>query len=161
MLADVVRRPAGAKLRAAGRQLTDKIAECAVIGVTTSAGVQDGYGLIGCAVPVEMERTGPVVEKDEPGVVSRTCRAEIHIGVQGVAELIGGEDVEASVAYKCRGTGDRVQRQKHARANVLLRSRVTSRRPTALTGSAGQVKEMRAFRIVELQRPSKALQDAL
>src|SRR2546425_7803375 len=102
VLAHVVGRPTGPELVATGGQLTDQVRQCAVVRVTASSSVQDRYGFVGRPVPVEIKGAGAVVEEDEPGVVGRTCRVVVNIAIQGVAELIGGEDVQAPVDDKCR-----------------------------------------------------------
>jgi hypothetical protein len=82
-------------------------------------------------------------------------------GVEGVAEVVGGEDVEAAVAGERGHLGHRLQEALHAGA-YLGRGGGAARRPwRGGVGSARQVEEVGAFDVVELQGASDSVQHAV
>jgi len=145
----VVRCPPHAELRAPGRQLTDQIGQCAVVRVTAGLSAQAADGGVGDAVPVAIELGGAPVEEDEPGEVHRPGRVEERRGVQGVAELVGGQDVQPAVAQERGDRGHRVEDVLHARAYQLPRGRAPNR--SSRVRGPDEVDQVRAFYVVELE----------
>ena len=80
-------------------------------------------------------------------------------GVQGAAELVGAQRVEAAVLGEGRRGGHRVEQPLHARTDGL-RGRAA---PTAggRPAGVGEVEQMRAFRVVEPERIRQRVQDAV
>ena len=63
------------------------------------------------ALPVDVELAGAGLKEDVPGVVDGTgaCGPAEHVRVQGVAELVGGQDVDAGVENERRCAGEPVE----------------------------------------------------
>ena len=86
--------------------------------------------------------------------------AEIFVGgcVEGAAELVGGEDVEAAIAHDGRRAGHGVEDALDLRPNARL-GRASS------GGAAGvateEVDEVSAFGVVELERLGDAVDDVV
>ena len=120
MGADVVRGPADAELVAAGGEFADEVGEAFVVGVASCGGSEDGDGVVGDGVPVDEELRRPRVEEQEAGRVRWLYRIVEHVGVEGVAEPVSGEDVQATVADVRRGAGHRVEDLLHRRADAFL-----------------------------------------
>ena len=79
---------------------------------------------------------------------------------QGAAERVGGDDVEASVAHEGRGGGHRVEESLHPRPHlVFARSAAPGRR--GVVGGAGQIEQVGAFGLVELQGTGDSFEDAV
>ena len=133
--------------------------EAAVVGVAAGFGAQDGDGVVGDGVPVDEELGRPRVEEQEPGHVGRLHRIVEHVGVEGVAEPVGGEDVEPAVAHVGGGAGHRVEDLLHRRPHPFL-GRTPPRRPARGRG-ADEVEQVGAFGFVELQRARDAFEDVL
>ena len=102
VVADVVRRPPGAELVAAGGQLADEVRELRVVRVAAGLGAQVRDEVRGGALPVGVEVLRGGVEEGEAGAVGRLLAALEHRRVQGAAERVGGEVVEAAVAHDRR-----------------------------------------------------------
>ena len=153
--ADVVRGPADAEVLAARRELADEVGEVAVVRIAAGLGAQHRDGVVGGALPVEEEAPGPRVEEDEPAVVGRPAGREVHLGVEGEAEPVGGEDVQAAVLHERRRAGHRVEDALHARPDALLGGGTAAparRRP----GGTGEVEQVRALGLVELRGHGRA-----
>src|SRR5918995_6099780 len=75
------------------------------------------------------------------------------------SELIGGERIEASVLCDGRRAGDRVEQPLHARTDVLLGRAAATR--SARLGRTGEVVEVDALCLVELQSPRKRFEHGL
>jgi hypothetical protein len=79
------------------------------------------------------------------------------MGVEGAAEAVGGQDVEAAVADECGGVGHGVQDAQDA----------VGYRPAGALGAAGgpvgcgagQVVKMGAFGVVELEGAGDGVED--
>ena len=127
--------------------------------VATGSPAQDRDALAGHALPVGVERLRSRVEEDEAGVVHRPRGRGVQLGEQRAPELVGGEDVEALVADEGGRVGDRVECPLDLRPDALLRPTATRPRQRGLR-SAGEVEEMSALGVVELERPSQRLQHA-
>ena len=156
---DVVRGPADPELVASGGQLTDQVGELAVVGVAAGFGAQAADGGVGDAVPVAIELGRGGVEEDESGEVDRAVRVDERRGVQRVAELVGGQDVQPPVAHE-RGSADhRVKETLHTGPHPLLGWPATRR--TGGICCTHEVGQVRAFDIIELQRAGDALQHLL
>ena len=96
------------------------------------------------------------VEEHEAGGVDRSGRIVEQGGVEGLAEPVGGQDVEPAVADERRDFGHRVE---DALDDGPHRS-WPGRRRVAVVGLRGadEVEEMGAFGFVELQCASDALE---
>ena len=86
--------------------------------------------------------------------------ADEHLRVQRVAELVAGEDVEPVVAHERGAAGDRVEDLLHRGAHVLLDAARAARGEDGLRG-AGQVEQVRALGVVELQRAGERVEHAV
>ena len=71
------------------------------------------------------------------------------------SELVGGQDVEALVAHERGGAGDRVEGPLDLGPDALLGLAPTRPRRRRVCG-AGEVEEVGALGVVELQRPASA-----
>ena len=114
----------------------------------------------GDAVPVAEGRLGSRIEEDEPGGVDRPRGRGVQLGEQRASELVGGQDVEALVAHERGGAGDRVEGPLDLGPDALLGLAPTGPRRRRLCG-AGEVEEVGALGVVELERPGQCLQHAL
>ena len=128
--------------------------------VTARGPAQDRDALAGDALPVAVERLGSRVEEHEPGVVDRPRGCGVQLGEQRTAELVGGQEVETLVAHERGGAGDRVEGPLHLGPDTLLRLAPARRRSRRLCG-AGEVEEVGALGVVELERAGQGLQHAL
>jgi hypothetical protein len=72
-----------------------------------------------------------------------------QVRVQRTGERVGGEDLQPSVLHECRDVGHRVEQPLHARTDALPGG--TTARAGRGAGAAGQVEEVRALGLVELQ----------
>ena len=124
---------------ALGGELADQVRELAVVWVAAGFGSEDRDDLFGDVVPVVVEAFRAGVEEHEPGCVRRAAWGEVG-GVEGVAELVGGEDVQAPVADERGRLGHRVEDPLHGGADLLLG------RPAAASGGglgrAGEVDQV-------------------
>ena len=93
-------------------------------------------------------------------MVGRPGGCGVQLGEQRASELVGGEDVEAVVADVGGGAGDRVERPLDLGPDAWLGLAPARARPGRL-GGAGEVEEVGALGVVELQRPGQCLQHAL
>ena len=155
--AHVMGSPAGAKCFAAGFELADEVGEVAVVGVAPGGPAQDCDAFAGGAVPVVMKRLSLRIEEHEPGVVRWSRRVGVQLGEQRAAELVRRQDVETGIADVCGGVRDRVQRPLNFRPDPLPGLAATRPGNRWLCG-AGEVEEMGALGVVELERASKCLQ---
>jgi hypothetical protein len=87
-------------------------------------------------------------EEHEAGDVGRPHWVEVQLGVEGVAEPVGGQDVPAAVAEVRRGLGHRVQDALDARPDPLEGRAAT--RPSGGVGRPGEVEEVATFGLVQL-----------
>jgi hypothetical protein len=92
------------------------------------------------------------VEEDEPGEVGRAVGVGEDLGVEGVAEPVGGKDVEPAVADERGAFGDGVEDSLDGGTDVLGGSAASG---GALLGRAHQVEQVSLFYLVELQRPAR------
>ncbi len=154
---DVVGRPADSERVASGGQLADEVGEAPVVGVTAGFGAENGDRVVGDLLPV-MEELGRLwVQEDEPGHVRRACQVAEHRRVQGVAEGVGAQDVEATVADIGRDSGHGVQDSLDGWAYPLLAGSAADR--ASPVGGADQVEQVGPFGLVELQGPGDAFED--
>ena len=107
VLADLVSGPADPEGLAAGGELPDEFGEVAVIGVAAGFDAEVPDTGVSDPVPVDVELVRALVEEDEAGEVGRPLGVDEDLGVEGVAEPVGGEDVEAAVADERGGSPDR------------------------------------------------------
>ena len=110
-------------------------------------------------LPVGIEVDGGRIEEREAGAVGRLLAAVEHRRIQRAAERVGADLVEPGVADKCRG-GDLVEDLLDHRPDALL-DRVASRSSGDRTGGAGEIKEVRALGVVELERARERFQHEL
>ena len=158
--ADVVRGPAGAEGVALGGELADEVGEVAVVWVAAGFGAQHRDGVVGDAVPLDEEAGRARVEEDEAGVVGRLAGREVHLGVQRVAELIGGQHVSASVLHQRGRVGHRVDDALHARPDPL-RGGAAASRGRRWPGGAGEIEEVCAFGVVEAEAAGESIEHAI
>jgi hypothetical protein len=159
VLAHVVRRPAGAEFLAAGGQLPDQVLKPPVMRVAAGLGAKVGHQVVGRTLPVGKELACAGAEEHEPGDVGRPDRVDEQLGVQGVAEPVGGQDVPAAVAHIRRRISDRVQDALHARSDPLGRTATWA--PRRRVGRPGQVEQVAPLGLVQLQGLSEGVQHAL
>jgi hypothetical protein len=88
---------------------------------------------------------------------SRCIRQREGVLPVGEADLVGGQNVETLVADEGGGAGDRVEGPLDLGPDALLGSAATRWRCRRLC-SAGEVEEVGAFGVVELERPGQCLQ---
>jgi hypothetical protein len=112
------------------------------------------------AVPVGVERLGARFEEDEPRVVRRPHGCGVELGEQRAPKVVGGEDVEAVIADVGGGAGDRVECPLDLGPDAWLVLAPARACPGRL-GGAGEVEDVGALGVVELERPGQCLQDAL
>ena len=158
VVADVVRGPPGAELRAAGGQLPDEVRQAAVIGVAAGLGAQVRDEVARGALPVGVEVVRRRVQEGEAGAVGRLLAALEHRRVERAAERVGRDVVDPAVAHD-RRRGHRVDDALHDRPHPLRGGAPAPGRHR--TGGAGEVVEMGALRLVELQRAGERLEHAV
>ena len=90
-------RPALPESFAAGGELSDEVLEVLVVRVASGFGAQVGNGVALDLVEVREELGSGGVEEGEAGGVWRV-RFLVQRAVERTAEVVRGEDVEASVA---------------------------------------------------------------
>jgi hypothetical protein len=83
-----------------------------------------------------------------------------HLPVQRAAECVGAEDVEAVVADVPGGAGHRVEELLHRGADALLGHPAARRSGQGLRG-VGEVEQVRALGVVELQRARQRVEHAV
>jgi hypothetical protein len=147
---------------ALGGELTDEVGEVAVVGVVAGCLPEHGDDVASRALPVDVELAGAGLEEDVPGAVDGTGASgpAEHVRVKGVAELVGGQDVQANVENERRGAGEAVEDVLDAWPHALPGRSSTSRRAHRPEGT-GEIKEVRALRLVELQGAGERFQDAV
>jgi hypothetical protein len=100
------------------------------------------------------------VRGSEPHVVRRPHGCGVELGEQRAPKVVGGEDVEAVIADVGGSAGDRVECPLDLRPDAWLVLAPARACPGRL-GGAGEVEEVGALGVVELERPGQCLQDAL
>ena len=105
-------------------------------------------------------RLGSRIEEHEAGGVDRPRGRVVQLGIQRESELVGGQDVEAVVAHERGGAGDRVERPLDLGPDALLGLAPARPRRRWVCG-AGEVEEVGAFGVVELERAGECAQHAL
>ena len=148
VLGDVVGGPHASEVVAAHRQLTDELGEVAVVGVAGGFGAEAADGCCGEVFPSSVEDARPRVEEHEAGQADRPVEGRERVGVQRVGEPVAGEEVGTRVADERGGVGDRVEDPLHGRSHLQRRC---PRPVRELFGGAGQIEQMGAFDVVELQ----------
>jgi hypothetical protein len=88
------------------------------------------------------------LEEDEPGVAERPGRVGVDRRVQRESELVGGQDVQASVEHERGRAGHRVRDALH-RGPHSLRGRPVAWRTGPGSGT-DQLEQMRALGVIEL-----------
>ena len=123
--------------------------------VAAGLGAHDRDAHLREQVPVRVEVARRGVEELEPGEVRRAAAVADDGGVERAAERVGGQQVLALVAHERDTVGDRGQRPLQARPGRRRPGRAAAwpaRRGDAV-GGAGQVEQVRALGVVELERP--------
>ena len=117
---------------------------------------------LGEQVPVGVEVARGRVEELEPGQVRRPATVADDGRVERAAEGVGGEQVLVRVADERDAVGDGLQRPLQARPGGGLGRRrgAGPARGRDAVGGAGEVEEVGAFGLVELQRPGERVEDA-
>src|SRR3974390_2898344 len=105
------------------------------MGVAARFRAQYRDDVVGGFLPVDIELACVVVQEDEPRAVGRTERALEHRCVEGLAERVGGEHVEAAVAYERGRAGDRVEDVLDAGSDRLFGGSAASGRDRGLRGA--------------------------
>ena len=108
----VVGGPPGAKLFAAGGELTDQIGQAAVVGVAASFDAQGGDAVAGDDLPLGVKVAGARVEEQVAGKVEAGGALGVDVGEQSPAEFVGSEDVHAVIA-DVGGCADAVEDAQH------------------------------------------------
>src|SRR6266568_3577028 len=116
---DVVGGPSGPELVAAGGQLPDQVRESPVVGIAAGLGAQQGDRVVGYLVPVAEELARVWVEEDEPGIVGRPDRVGVDRREKRIPEVVGGQDVQASVEHERGRAAHRVQDALHRGPDAL------------------------------------------
>ena len=106
--------------------------------------------------PSRWRTRGAGVEVDEAGGVGGAGAASS--GGTGRSPAVGGEQVVPGVAHPGRRVGHRVEDLLHARRDT--RFPAPARPRGSGFGRAGEVEQVGAFRVVQLQRPGHALRTA-
>src|ERR671911_2199107 len=100
-------------------ELPDQVGDSPVVWIAAGLGAQQGDGVVRDSVPVAEELVRLRVEEGEPGGVGRPDRVGVHRRVERGPELVGSQDVEASVEHE-RGRADhRVQHALNRRPDPL------------------------------------------
>ena len=110
-------------------------------------------------LPVDEELAGAGAEEHEPGHVGRPDRVDEQLGVQGITEPVGGQDVPAAIAHVRRRV-QRVQDALHAWPDPLL-GRTATWAPRRHVGRPGQVEQVAPLGLVQLQGLGERLQHGL
>ncbi|ADJ45507.1 hypothetical protein AMES_3683 [Amycolatopsis mediterranei S699] len=159
MVTDVVRAPPPAELVAAGRELADQVVQPLVVRVATGFGVQDFHADVGEEFPVRVEPARRGVEELEPGDVRRLLRARVDLGVERPREAVRGQQIHPSVADERGPFGDRVEDLLQTAAwRPLLHLRPSPQDRARAVRGPGEGKQVRSFRVVELERPRHGVQ---
>src|SRR5690242_6927409 len=154
---DVVVGPHGAELLAAGAQLADQGGEGGVERVAACLGAQQLDGGPGGLGEVGVEIAGGGVEEPEAGQVDVPAGDGEGRRVQGAAEGVGGEDVEAAVADEGGDVGHAVE-DEPGRWPQLLRYLPAGGPGGAGVGGAGEIEQVQPLGLVELERAGDGLQ---
>jgi hypothetical protein len=160
--ADIVVGPESPERLAAGGELADEVLETAVVRIASGLGSHDADAHLGEQVPIRVEVARGGVEELEPGQVRRTTTVAEDGRVERPAEGVGGEEVLARVPDERDAVRDGLQRPLQARPGGGLGRGAApgAARGRDAVGGAGEVEEVGAFGVVELQRPGERLQDA-
>ena len=148
--AHVVRRPPGPEFLAAHREFADQFRESAITAIGSRGVAHDRDGLVRHTLPIWIKSPRGGVQEQVPGGVHRPVDPGVERGPERLAELVGRDDVVGSVADKGGRAGDRVQHPLHVGPNLLSRPATPACHCGWLAGT-GEVKEVRAFSVVELQ----------
>jgi hypothetical protein len=140
--------PPDSEVVAAGGELPDQVGESPVVRIAAGLGAQQGDAVVGDSVPVAEELARLRVEEGEPGGVGRPDRVGVHRSVERGPELVGGQDVEASVEHE-RGSADHRVQHPMDRGPDPLRGGPAPRRAGGARG-AEQVEQVRPLGVVEL-----------
>jgi len=127
------------------------------VGVAARLGPEHGSDVVGSAFPVGEELACGRVEVDEAGIVDGPARVGEERNVEGAGHAVGGEHVVPGVADPGGCVGDGVKDLLDAVGDAGgLRPPLPRR---GGLGRAGQVEQVAAFGLVELERARDAVQD--
>lgn len=132
------------------------------MGVPAGFAAQHGHGHVAEEFPVGVEVAGGRVEEVEAGQVGLVLAMGEQIGVEGPGERIGGENVRAAVAHDCGPRGDGVESPLQAAVRCALAAGGPAPGPgegVGAVGGLGQMQEMGALGVVQLQRAGDGLED--
>jgi hypothetical protein len=127
--------------------------------VAAGFGAQVGDEVVGHALPVGGEVDAGRVDEREACAVGRLLPAREQRGVERAPEPVGGEVVDARVAHERRrahGVEDALDRRPDA-----LRHRTAASRRRRRVRGAGEVEEVVALGVVELQGTGERLEHAV
>ncbi len=149
--------PVLAELRAPCRQLADERGELAVQRVASGFQPDDGGGGAAGQGPVDVVVAGAGVQEDEPGDVRSPFGVEVGC-VQCPAQEVGRDEVLVRVVHEGR---DREVVQDPLDRGAHRPLRLPGGRRRRHGGGAGQVEQVHAFGIIELERPCDPVEYAL
>ena len=141
-------------------QLTDQFGELRIVRVASGVQTQARHRVSGRPFPVGVEARGGLVEEDEAGEVPVAVRAGGEVREQGVAEPVGGQDVQAP-ALNDGGDTERVQGPVEGGADSLRGERALASVPGRGGGGPGEVEEVSAFGVVQAQSAGDGVKDGL
>ena len=142
------------------RELADEVGQVAVVGVAAGRGAQDGDGVVGGAFPVAVEVVRARVEEEEAGVVTGRAGSAYSSEYRPRASGLAARMSRRPLLHERGRAGDRVEHALHARAGSVAWSGAGGAGVVGC-GRAGEVEEVRALGVVELERASERLQHAL
>ena len=127
--------------------------------VLPGRGAEVGDGGVGGEVPVWVKPVGGAVEKGEPGKVGRAVWVVVEVGVQGVAEVIGGQQVRPVVADNRRPGRDGVEGPLQAGPHSpLVAATAEPHGRASAVGGLGEVEQVGAFGFVKLESAGDRVQ---
>jgi hypothetical protein len=157
---DVVGAPLRAELLADGGELSDQLPQRLVVRRPACLGPQQGDGGGGTGLPVDEEvpRTGiqeVVARKVRPPA---SCGRTVELGrMQGPAQRLHAEHIQAPVADEGCREGDQVEHPLHLRQHRHLPA--PRRLPLSRPGGAGEVEQIGALVVVQAQSLGDGSQD--
>ncbi len=161
--ADVVRGPHGAELGAERGQLADEFAQRTVVGLAPRFGAQQRDRGLRAGLPVDEEVLRTRVEEVVAGEVGAAVPvggvAVAHRRVQSPGQRVGGDDVQAAVAHESGGHRHGVEQPLDGRRDLDVLA--AGRRSAGGPGCSGQIEQVGAFVLVQLQRPRDRVENVL
>ena len=149
-------------LRVAGDLLESRVVEQLVVGAATGFGTKGGDGDVGEEVPVGVQASGLLVEEGEPREVRGAGGPGEDLRVHGPAQVVGEQQVAATVGDDRRSVAHRVEHPLEAGPGDPVRVAAApppgpGRRPVS---GLREVVQVLAFRGVELERSRDRIEHA-